>query len=138
MGDIIRFGVSVDKTLIEPFDQLIRNQGYGNRSEAIRDLIRNRLVQEEALMNEEIIATVTLVYSHHVRELDDTLTSLQHEAYKRIISTLHVHLDSENCFEVLIIRGRGREVRQIADRLRSVRGVKHCTLSMSTTGKSIS
>jgi CopG family nickel-responsive transcriptional regulator len=131
-----RFGISLDGGLLRKFDQLIRKKGYAARSEAIRDLIRNALVKEEwEAGTAETAGTITLVYAHDTRELTDTLTELQHRHHHAIVSALHVHLDAHNCLEVLVVRGRGRELRRMADRLIGTRGVKHGTLTVATTGR---
>jgi CopG family nickel-responsive transcriptional regulator len=136
MKDAIRFGVSMSKNLLKSFDELIRTQGYRNRSEAIRDLIRERLVQQEwSLTNQETVGTVTIVYSHAVHELSEVLTSLQHRYFRQIISTMHIHLDKHNCLEVLVVKGKGKEIKMIADRLLATKGVKHGRLTTTTTGR---
>ena len=133
-----RFGVSIDDELLGKFDQLIARKGYTNRSEAIRHLIRDSLVQTEwESASQETIGTITLVYNKHTRELSDLLTHLQHLHYRSIISTTHIHLDEENCLEVLIVRGQSEEIKKIGDLLISARGVKHGRLSLTTTGKDI-
>lgn len=133
-----RFGISLDATLLKDFDSLISKKGYANRSEAIRDLIRDSLVREEwEEDNRETVGTITIVYSHNTRELVDVLTDLQHRFYTSIISSLHVHLDGHNCLEVLVIRGKGKDIKKIADRLIGTKGVKHGRLSLTTTGKDI-
>lgn len=138
MGDTIRFGISMDEQLLERFDRLIDQKGYANRSEAIRDLIRASLVELEWEEGEnESIGTVTLVYNHHVRDLSDKLTEHQHSHHDQIVSALHVHLDPHNCLEVLVVRGKAREVRRIADELIGVKGVKHGRLVMTTTGEGL-
>ena len=135
MGETIRFGVSIDDELLGRFDQLIEEKGYVNRSEAIRDLIRAALVELKwEGGEEETVGTVTLVYNHHVRDLSDKLTEQQHAHHDQIVSTLHVHLDAHNCLEVLVLRGKAREVKKIADELIGVKGVKHGKLVMSDTG----
>ena len=109
-----------------------------NRSEASRDLIRSLIVDEKwEAGDEEMVGTVTLVYNHHVRDLSDRLTEQQHTHHDRIISALHVHLDSHNCLEVLVVRGKAHEVKQIADELIGVKGVKHGKLVMTTTGQEL-
>lgn len=136
MVDSIRFGVSMSAELLKGFDELISKLGYKNRSEAIRDLIRERLVQQEwKVTNQETVGTITIVYSHDVHELADTLTSLQHKYYRQIISTMHIHLDRHNCLEVLVIKGKGKEIKKIADKLLSTKGVKHGKLTTATTGR---
>ena len=138
MGETIRFGISIDETLLESFDKLIDQKGYMNRSEAIRDLIRASLVELKwEAGEEETVGTVTLVYNHHVRDLSDKLTEHQHTHHDQIISALHVHLDAHNCLEVLVVRGKAREVKQIANELIGVKGVKHGKLVMTTTGEEL-
>ncbi len=135
MGNTVRFGISLDEKLLANFDQLIEEKSYMNRSEAIRDLIRAALVEERLGSEEqEAVGTVTLVYNHHVRDLSEKLTEQQHSHHDQIVSALHVHLDAHNCLEVLVIRGAVREIRQIADELIGVKGVKHGKLVMTTTG----
>jgi CopG family nickel-responsive transcriptional regulator len=136
MVDAIRFGVSMRKDLLRSFDQLIKQTGYRNRSEAIRDLIRERLVQQEwALTDQETVGTITLVYSHDIHELTEVLTALQHKYHKQIISTMHIHLDRHNCLEILVVKGKGQKIKKIADRLLSTKGVKHGKLTTTTTGR---
>ncbi|MCK9417752.1 MAG: nickel-responsive transcriptional regulator NikR [Nitrospirae bacterium] len=138
MSDLTRFGVSIDSTLIKKFDALIRRKGYTSRSEAIRDMIRDGLVEQEwKTENRETVGTITIVYNHHTRELEHALTDMQHKSFHRIISTLHVHLDAHNCLEVLVVKGKSQEIRRIADRLIGTRGVKHGKLTTTTTGKEL-
>ena len=136
MGNrIIRFGVSIDEKLLLQFDDLISEKGYVNRAEAIRDLIRDTLVREEAASPEAgVIGTLTLVYSHEVREIADRLNDIQHDNFQSIISAVHVHLDEHNCLEVLILKGASRVVKKIADRLLSIKNVRHGKLTITTTG----
>ncbi len=130
-----RFGVSLDADLLERFDRHIRRRHSRSRSQALGDLIREALVAEEwADSGGEVMGTVTVVYDHHARELAERLTDLQHSFHDRIVSALHVHLDHDNCLEVLVVRGRGADVGDLVLRIRSLRGVKHATLSMTTTG----
>ena len=138
MSGIMRFGVSIDSQLIKKFDSLIARKGYATRSEAIRDMIRDSLVEREWESEErETVGTITLVYNHHTRELDHALTDMKHKSFHQIISTLHVHLDAHNCLEVLVVKGSSREIKHIADRLIGTRGVKHGKLTMTTTGKEL-
>lgn len=133
---VVRFGISLDRALLRKFDGLIEAKGYANRSEAIRDLIRDTLVRREwETARTETVGAITIVYSHDKRELTDTLTDLQHRYYDSIISSLHVHLDEHNCLEVIVVRGKARDIQAIADRLIGTKGVKHGTLSVTTTGK---
>ncbi len=135
MGELSRIGVAIDSDLLEKFDGLIARRGYTNRSQAFRDLIRDELVERAwESPDSRVVGTVTIVYDHHVRLLNEKLTDLQHEFYHHILSTLHVHLDHDNCLEVLVVRGRAAEVRKIADSLISTKGVKHGRLTITTSG----
>ena len=132
MQNIVRFGVSIDDKLLDKFDVLIAKKGYVNRSEAIRDLIRSMLVDEDISDPEaESIGTLSLVYNHHASELADKLNDLQHHSYKNIVSTTHIHLDEHNCLEVLILKGKTREVKAIADKLSSIKNVKNGQLTLT-------
>ena len=137
MKELMRFGVSISSGLLDKFDELIEAKGYVNRSEAIRDLIRDYLVEHEWEKDAETMGSVTLVYDHHVRELTESLTALQHEFHSSIISSMHVHVDEHNCLEVIVIRGKGSKVKEIAERLISTKGVKHGKLTMTTTGRDL-
>jgi CopG family nickel-responsive transcriptional regulator len=133
-----RFGISIDSNLLSQFDQLIETKGYTNRSEAIRDLIRDYLVEEEWRHDEgQAVGTITLVYNHHIREMADRLTDLQHQFHEQIVSVLHVHLDAHNCLEVLVVKGNKNDIQMIAGRLNSTKGVKHCKLVTTTPGNNL-
>lgn len=133
---IIRFGISLENALLERFDSLIKKKGYASRSEAVRDLIRDSLVMEEwESATAETVGTITIVYSHDTRELTDTLTDLQHRYFDSIVSSMHIHLDAHNCLEVIVVKGKARDIKAIADRLIGTKGVKHGKLSLTTTGK---
>jgi CopG family nickel-responsive transcriptional regulator len=137
MSDIIRFGVSLEKELLEKFDILIKDKKYSNRSEAIRDLIRENLVKREWVEEKEVAGAITLVFDHHKRELVNILTDIQHDFHKLIISSQHIHLDHDNCLEIIVVRGKPTEVRELADKLRATKGVKYGSLSIATTGKEL-
>jgi CopG family nickel-responsive transcriptional regulator len=138
MSDTIRFGVSIDANLLRQFDQLIAEKGYHNRSEAVRDLMRDALVEREwSQEDRETVGTVTLVYDHHTRDLSDKLTEHQHSHHQAIVSVLHVHLDAHNCLEVAVVRGSAAQVRKLADELIGTKGVKHGKLVTTTTGSSL-
>lgn len=138
MGETVRFGVSIGRNLLKRFDELIAEKGYTNRSESIRDLIRDHIVVHEwEAENQETVGTVTLVYDHETRELTHVLTSLQHRYHPVITSALHIHLDEHNCLEVLVIKDRVKRIKEIADKLISVRGVKYGKLTMATSGKEL-
>jgi CopG family nickel-responsive transcriptional regulator len=138
MSELIRFGISMDSRLLARFDQLIAGKGYSNRSEAIRDLIRDELVEQSwEEEDEETVGTITLVYSHEMRDLTEKLIDYQHQVQGAVISSLHVHLDEHNCLEVLVVKGKGREIKNVADRLIGIRGVKHGKFVATTTGREI-
>ena len=135
MGELSRIGVAIDSDLLARFDKLISRRGYTNRSEAIRDLIRDELVQKgRGSPNRRVVGAITLVYNHHVRLLNEKLTDLQHDHYQYILSTLHVHLDYDHCLEVLVMRGKAAMVKKIADIIISTKGVKHGRLTITSTG----
>jgi CopG family nickel-responsive transcriptional regulator len=130
-----RFGVSMEHDLLARFDERTRLAGYPNRSEAVRDVIRDYLVRQQwADGEQEVIGTVTLVYDHHTRLLEDRLTELQHDHHDLIRCSTHVHLDEHNCLEVVVLLGPAAEVRALAENLMSTRGVKHGELTCTTTG----
>jgi len=137
MTDIVRFGVSLEKELLEKFDILIKEKKYPNRSEAIRDLIRENLVKREWVEGKEVAGAITLVFDHHKRDLVNILTDVQHDFHTLIISSQHIHLDHDNCLEIIVVRGKPIEVRELADKLKSTKGVKYGSLSIATTGKGL-
>jgi CopG family transcriptional regulator, nickel-responsive regulator len=135
MGELSRIGVAIDSDLLKKFDDLIAKRGYTNRSEAFRDLIRGELIEETSeLPDRKVVGTVSIVYDHHVRLLNEKLTDLQHEHYHHVLSSLHVHLDHHHCLEVVIVRGKALDVKKIADALISTKGVKHGRLTITTSG----
>ena len=135
MGDLVRTGLSLERELLERFDTAINRRGYQNRSEAIRDLIRQHLVEEAVEDNKVIVGTLTMVYDHHQPNLSAKLIEAQHEAASKVLAATHVHLDHHHCLEVVILKGRSGEVKSLADRILSLRGVKHGQLTVTTTGK---
>ncbi|MBN2057190.1 MAG: nickel-responsive transcriptional regulator NikR [Candidatus Saganbacteria bacterium] len=137
MTELERFGVSIPDDLLAKFDKLIARKGYANRSEAIRDLMRDVIVEQSVAEDREVVGTVTIVYDHHTRDLSDRLNDIQHDSYHSIVSTTHIHLDHHNCLEVLIVKGKSSEVKAIADKLISTKGVKHGKLVMTATGKEL-
>jgi CopG family nickel-responsive transcriptional regulator len=137
MARLMRFGVSMEEELLSQFDELIRRLGYANRSEAIRDLVRERLVRQEWEEGEEVVGVIVLLYDHRKHDLSDELVELQHRYHDLVIATLHVHLDQQNCLEVLAVRGPGPEIQRLAELLRSLKGVKHGQLAASSTGRRI-
>lgn len=137
MKKLVRFGISLDHHLLDNFDDLITRKGYTNRSEAIRDLIRDNLVEREWDANKETVGTITIVYDHHVPDLTEKLTTIQHDYQRLILSGMHVHLDHDHCLEVLAVRGKGVEIQKVADILIGTKGVKHGKLATTTTGKAL-
>jgi CopG family nickel-responsive transcriptional regulator len=138
MTDLCRIGVALSGDLLEKFDKLIASRGYTNRSEAFRDLIRNELVQEVWKSSDaEVFGTVTLVYDHHARLLTDKLTELQHQYHAAVLSSLHVHLDHNNCLEVILVRGRASLVQKLSNALIATKGVKHGRLTVTTSGHNL-
>jgi CopG family nickel-responsive transcriptional regulator len=132
MAELSRIGVAIDSDLLEQFDRHISRKGYANRSEAFRDLIRDDLVEQASEKPDtSVVGTVTLIYDHHVRMLNDKLTDMQHDSFHNILSTMHVHLDHDNCLEVLVVKGKAKDIRRIADALISVKGVKHGQLAIT-------
>ena len=133
MKGLSRIGVSIDSELLEKFDSFIAGKGYENRSEAFRDLIRERLVASAVTSPAAlVVGTVTLIYDHHTRLLPERLTDIQHEHHEVVISTVHAHLDHHNCLEVVVLRGKSRDVQMLADKLISAKGVQHGRLVMSS------
>ena len=138
MGNLERVGVSLDQDLLVCFDALIEQQGYGNRSEAIRDLIRSRLDQQQVADPEtEAVAGIFLVYDHHATNLSAKLTHLQHNHLLHIITSTHIHLDHHNCLEIIILKGKVKEIQKLADQMTSLKGVKLGRTNIMTTGKGL-
>jgi CopG family nickel-responsive transcriptional regulator len=138
MEKVTRFGVSIDTILLRRFDKLIKKLGYRSRSEAFRDLIRERLVSEEWKdEKKETVGILGLVFSHDTRELTEILTRIQHKYLDVIVSSTHIHLDHHNCLEVIILKGRSRMIQKISDTLLATKNVKHGQLITTTTGKHI-
>ncbi len=129
-----RFSVSLEEDLLKGFDEYIRQHGYSNRSEAVRDLIRKGLVREEWKSDSQVVGVITLVYNHHRPQLQERVTGLQHHFYHIITSSTHVHMDHDNCLEVTISKGKASQVQELAEALIALRGVKDGSLTMSSTG----
>ena len=137
---IERIGISLEAELLRQFDRLIEEKGYVNRSEAVRDLIRDALVQREWSQGDggvERVAVATLVYDHDSSSLAQKLAHIQHENHKAVVSALHVHMDEHNCLEVLVLRGRARDVVRMGEGLVSTKGVKYGKLVPATTGQGL-
>lgn len=136
MGKLVRFGVAMDEELLGRFDELVARRGTGtNRSEAVRDLVRESLVDEQwEAPDEEIVGTITMVFDHHANDLADKLDSLQHTHHEKVVSSMHVHLDAHNCLEVIVVRGPSNAIRAIAEAVLGTKGVKHGKLVTTRTG----
>ena len=140
MSELSRFGVSVEEILLESFDQLIADQGYDSRSEALRDLMRDALVKsrlEYLPEDAEALASLTLVYDHHATDLNDKMNELQHDNHNLIVSVLHVHVSHDDCMEVIVLRGAVKEIRELSDGLLSLKGVKHGRLFVTLASERI-
>jgi CopG family nickel-responsive transcriptional regulator len=136
--NVSRFSISLAPSLLAQLDSMAREKGYGNRSQAIADMIRAQLVEHRQKASRgEIAGTITLVYDHHKPHVQATLTDIQHDHHEVIVSTIHVHLDHHNCLEVLIVRGEAGIIKKIADELIAAKGVKHGKLTVTTTGKDL-
>lgn len=136
MSTLIRTGISLEQDLLERFDQVIKQKGYGSRSEALRDLVRDHFVEEEVATNRIVVGTITLVYDHHQPKLSEQLVSAQHDYKGQVLATTHVHLDHHNCLEVIILKGHGTDVKKFSDQLLSLKGVKHGKLVLTNAGTS--
>jgi CopG family nickel-responsive transcriptional regulator len=130
-----RFSISLEENLLEIFDNHIRARSYTNRSEAIRDLIRKAFVKKEWQADKEVMGVISLVYDHHQHQLQDKVTEVQHGYHHHIVSTTHVHMDHDNCLEVIIVRGKAKEIQELSDKLVALRGIRDGHLAMSSTGR---
>ncbi len=137
MSELVRFGISLERKLLARFDRLIRETNYPNRSEAFRDLIRENLVKKEWMEGKEVAGAITIVYDHHRRQLVNKLTNMQHDFHELIVSSQHIHLDKDNCFEIIAVKGEPKRIEQLAYKMRATKGVKHGSLTMATTGKEL-
>lgn len=134
-GHVARFGVSLETELLDELDGVVKANKFSNRSQALRSIIRERLVKEEWLKGREIAGTITLVYDHHVKGLMSGLTEAQHDHYHMIISTQHIHLDHDNCMEVIVVKGKPSDAQKLLFALKSIKGVKYGALSSATTAE---
>ena len=137
MSELVRFGVAVDAELLKKFDKLTVARGYANRSEALRDLMRDTLVQQQWQEDEEVVGVVTLLYDHHARNLEAQLTGIQHDHHSQILSTMHIHLDHDHCLEIIAVRGTGRQIEVLATQLIGMKGVRHGKLTATSTGRGL-
>lgn len=129
--------MSLSEDLLKSLDAYLQKKGYGNRSEGLRDIIRDNLVRQEVIANHDVVGVLTIVYDHHVRELTQTIIEEQHNSPANIVSSMHVHLDHHNCLEIIVARGKGGVIQKFADRMIGIRGVKHGNLALTSTGKNL-
>ncbi len=133
MEKITRFGVSIEPDLLEKFDRMIKRKGYSNRSEAIRDFIRENIIKEKnADSNQKGLGTLTILYNHHSGPLIERLLELQHQHYAQILTSTHIHVDHDNCLEVLILQGRIGDIQTLADNIKALKGIKHGELVLTS------
>lgn len=126
MEKITRFGVSIEPDLLKKFDKMIKKEGYTNRSEAIRDIIRKNLIAEKSKdPYTEALGTLTMIYDHHTGNLTNRLLDIQHDHTKEILSTMHIHIDHHNCLEVLVLKGKTGNIQKLADNIKSLKGIRH-------------
>ena len=125
MGRVARFAISIDERLLERFDQYIEKKGYVSRSEAVRDLIRNALIEESIGEDRNVFGTITIVYNHHQKELAEKITDIEHGYLKNIISTMHIHIDHHHCLETIAVKGKAGVIKELADKIITLKGVKH-------------
>ena len=137
MSKLIRFGVSLEEDLLNKFDRHIKRKKYTNRSEAIRDMIRSELIKEEWTENKEVTGAITIVYDHHTRDLVNKVLDVQHDHHNCILSTQHIHLDHHNCFEIIVTKGKSKEIEELYLKLKSLKSVKHAGFLMATKGKDL-
>jgi CopG family nickel-responsive transcriptional regulator len=137
MSDLARTGVSLEEDLLQEFDRLITKRGYKNRSEAFRDLIREALLTETVHSNKPVVGTLTLVYDHHTPNLSEKLTDAQHTAGATVLAATHVHLDHHYCLEVVIMKGKSKDLQELADHMLALRGVELGKLVLTNSGKDL-
>ena len=137
MADLVRFSVSLEETLLSKFDKEIKKDNYPTRSKAIKDLIRESLIKKEWVKGKNVVGTITLVYDHHKRELTSKIMDIQHDYHNVIVSSQHVHLDHDNCLEVVIVKGETKDIVSLERKLKTTKGIKYSTLNMASTGQNI-
>ena len=137
MADLVRFSVSLEETLLSKFDEEIKKDNYPTRSKAIKDLIRESLIKKEWVKGKNVVGTITLVYDHHKRELTSKIMDIQHDYHNVIVSSQHVHLDHDNCLEVVIVKGETKDIVSLERKLKTTKGIKYSTLNMASTGQNI-
>jgi len=134
MDKLVRFGVSMEDSLLHEFDHMIERKGYTNRSEAVRDIVRDKLVEENVqLPKGNVYGALVYIYDHHKREVEKSLSNIQHDYFENIISTSHVHVDHDSCLEVALLKGKVEILGTIAEKILSFKGVKHGKLTLTTS-----
>ena len=137
MTSLIRFGVSMEESLLIKFDLMVKEAGYISRSEAIRDLIRKNIVEEEWTKGEIVAGSIMLIYNHHQRQLLEKIVEVQHNFHNTIISTQHIHMDQDNCLEIIVAKGKAEDIKKIYNTLTALKGIKYTSLAKATTGKKL-
>lgn len=137
MSELTRLSLSLEDSLCQKLDKMVQESGYRNRSEFIRDLLREKIVEQQWESSREVLATITLVYDHHQRELSDKLTRIQHDSPAHIMAGTHVHLSHEICAEMIMLKGRSGDIRELYFELRKPKGILHASISMSSTGEAL-
>jgi len=137
MSALIRISISLEENLLTRFDRQMDRQGYPTRSEAIKALMRQNLVEQEWAGNQEVAGAISIVYDHHRRGLTNKVVDVQHHFGSVIVSTQHVHLDHSHCLEIVVVRGKAGQIQKLAAALKSVKGIKHNALVMTTTGRDV-
>ena len=135
MSDIVRFGISLENELLDNFDNLIKRRKYSNRSEAIRDLIRQELLKRDLEEDREVAGAITFIYDHHQRNLLNKIIDVQHDYQDIIQSSQHIHLDHHNCLEIIAVKGRARDIQRLTNTLKAIKGVRNGTLTISSSGR---
>lgn len=137
MSDLVRFTVSIEKPLFEKLEKEVADHDYRNRSEFVRDLVRNHMVEQEWQTDKVLLGTISLLYDHHARGLTERLTEQQHHFTGTVLATTHVHLDNNLCAEMIMVRGKGKDIMALTDRLQREKGVLHAKLATGSTGQSL-
>jgi len=137
MSGVVRLSFSIEKSLWERLQNLVEHEGYANRSEFIRDLIRDHLVEKQWEENEEAIGTITFVYNHHIPNLNDKILDIQHKFINEILTSTHIHLDNQLCAETILVRGKAHKIQELCSALRKQKGVLHASISISSTGRNL-
>jgi len=137
MSGLSRFSISIENGLLDRLERLVKRNKYANRSEFVRDLLRERLVEEEWETNEEVVGTITLIYDHETRELSKKLTRVQHHHHHSVLASTHVHHDETMCAEMVLTKGPANEIKEMASLLRQQKGVLHASLSLGSTGRQL-